>query len=320
MRDTDAVAPSAPAVAPPNEGALRRTVAGLHVSTPHTLASAAHVAAAWSLYAAAGVAALHTTSVAPRLLLWFVMGWVLVGNGAMVHETLHGHLFASRRANRVAGVVAGATVGLPFSVYRSYHLGHHQHSCTKDDPEGLPYRFPSKLHYLLVPIGGPLFAAQFVWWTLASIAGHPPVFVRSERQRRAVVVDGLLGIAFYAAMVLLGIYSFELLLALWLAPWLMAVVVLEPLVLIPEHYGADEADAASALRTTRTVRSNRLVAWVYWRNNLHTAHHVAPGAVPQDIGAMSAAHVEPLLAAEWWSSGYLAFHWQLLRRLPWRPR
>lgn len=310
---------SSPVVASRNEGELRRAVARLHVSTPHSAASAAHVAAAWTIYAVAGVVALQSSSIVVRLPLWFVMGWILVGNGAMVHETLHGHLFASRRANRAVGVVAGATVGLPFSVYRSYHLGHHQYSCTKDDPEGLPYRFGSKLYYLLVPIGGPLFAVQFVWWTLRSIAGRPPVFVRSQRQQRAVVADGLLGIAFYAAMVLLGLHSFEMLLALWLAPWLLAVVVLEPLVLIPEHYGAEEADAALALRTTRTVRSNPLVGWVYWRNNLHTAHHVAPGAVPQDIATVSATLVEPCLAPQWWASGYLAFHWQLLRRLPWRP-
>jgi fatty acid desaturase len=292
----------------------------LHVSTPRAVASAAHLAVAWSLYAALGMLALRSSSMWVRLPSWFVMAWILVGNGATVHETLHGHLFRSRRANRVAGVVAGASVGLPFSVYRSYHLGHHQYSCTADDPEGPPYRFTSKLYYLLIPIGGPLFAVQFVWWTLQSLAGRPPVFVRSDRQRRAVVVDGLLGIAFYAAMATLGMYDVGLLVSLWLAPWLMAVVLLEPFVLIPEHYGALEADAASALRTTRTVRSNPLVSWVYWCNNLHTAHHIAPGVVPQEIAAVSSELVEPCLADEWRATGYLAFHWRLLRQLPWLPR
>ncbi|MGB8859486.1 MAG: fatty acid desaturase, partial [Ilumatobacteraceae bacterium] len=226
-------------------------------------------------------------------------------------------LFTSRRANRIVGFIAGASAGVPFSVYRSYHLGHHQYSCTPDDPEGTPYRFTSKLQFLLVPAGGPIFAGQFVWWTMQSMVGRPPRFVRSDRQRRAAVLDGLLCIAFYFAMVLLGLHSFDMLLALWLAPWLVALVVLEPFVLIPEHYGANSANAESAMLTTRTVRSNPLVTWVYWHNNLHTAHHVAPGAVPQRIGAMSAKLIEPNLTAEWCSSGYLAFYWGVIKRLPW---
>ena len=274
----------------------------------------------WALYSTGAFVAVVANSLWVHGPIWFAMAWILLGNGAVVHETLHGHLFRSRRANRVVGVAAGATVGLPWSIYRSYHLGHHQYSCTADDPEGPPYKFSSKLYYLLIPIGGPLFALQFVWWTLQSIAGHPPKFVRSRRQRAAVIVDGLLGIAFYVAMVLVAVTtSFDVLLAVWLAPWLIAVVMLEPFVLIPEHYGAVETDAASALRTTRTVRSSRLVTWLYWSNNLHTAHHVAPGVVPQRISGVSAELIEPALTDEWKSTGYLSFHWRLVRQLPWRP-
>ena len=39
-------------------------------------------------------------------------------------------------------------------------------------PEGAPYLFRSRAYYLLIPVGGPLFALQFVWWTLATLAGR----------------------------------------------------------------------------------------------------------------------------------------------------
>jgi len=301
-----------------DEGALRRTIASLHVSRPHTWRSAGRLATMWAVYAGCAVAAVQVGLWPVQAVLWFVMSWVLLGNGAVGHETVHGHLFGPRWANRVVGTVAGMSIGAPWSVYRCYHLGHHQHSCTTDDPEGEPYLFTSKWNYLLVPLGGPLFAGQFGVWTLRTMVGRPPAFVRSARQRRDVVVDGLLGLAFYGAMVAVGLHSFELLLHAWLGPWLIAVVVLEPLVLIPEHYGARVADARFALRTTRTVRSSRLVTWLYWQNNLHTAHHLAPGVVPQELGKVDAEFVQPNLAAEWTSSGYLAFHWSLWRALPWR--
>lgn len=302
-----------------DENAARRAISALQVTTPHSWRSAGHLAIMWVSYVVAAVAAVRVEQPIATAALWFAMAWLLLGNGAVGHETVHGHLFGSRWVNRGVGTIAGLSIGAPWSVYRFYHLGHHQNSCTADDPEGLPYRFSSRWYYLLVPIGGPLFAVQFVWWTVVTLFGRPPAFVRSARQRRDVVIDGLLTIAFYAVMIVLAFRSFDLVLNVWLAPWLIAIVVLEPLVLIPEHYGADEADASAALLTTRTVRSSRLVAWLYWRNNLHTAHHLAPGVVHQHLDAVDAEFVAPNLADEWTSSGYLAFHWNLLRSLPWRP-
>lgn len=301
-----------------DEATLRREIADRRVTTPHSWGSAVHLALSWGAYAAAAALALVATHPAVTVAAWLCMSFVILGNGAVVHETLHGHLFRSARANRLVGNVAGAWVGLPWSGYRAYHLGHHQASCTADDPEGPPYRFTSKWYYVAMPIGGPLFALTFVWWTVRTIVGMPPPFVRSARQRRDITIDGLLSIAFYGGAVALGVHDLRLLATVWLVPWLFAIVVLEPLVLVPEHYGASMADAEFALSTTRTVRSNRLLTWIYWGNNFHTAHHVAPGVVPQHIQQISDDLVAPWLEPTWRSSGYLAFHWRLWRQLPWR--
>lgn len=315
-----AAAPVPLDVAVRDEAAARRRIAELKWSTPQGVRSAGHFLVAWSAFAAGALVTLHVHSWAVRLPVWFVMGWLLLGNGAAVHETLHGHLFAHTWVNRAVGLLAGVSVGLPWSAYRAYHLGHHQHACTADDPEGAPYRFTSRLYYLLLPIGGPLFALQFVWWTLGCAVGRAPVWVRSDKQRRMAALDGLLGLAFYGAMVWLGVTHFDVLLCVWLAPWLVTVALLEPFVLVPEHYGADEANAASALRTTRTVRSNPLVTWLYWGNNMHTAHHLHGGAVPQQIRRVTDEYVLPTIADEWVASGYLSFHWRTFRSLPTLPR
>jgi fatty acid desaturase len=303
-----------------DEAALRRAIAEQRVTSPYPWRSAGHIAVSWAAYAIAATVALTTHHWVLTILAWVSMGFVILGNGAVVHETLHGHLFRSAWANRMVGNVAGAWVGLPWSTYRAYHLGHHQASCTPDDPEGPPYRFTSRWYYAVIPVGGPLFAATFVWWTLRTIAGSPPPFVRSPRQRRDIAFDGLLGIAFYIAMIALAVHDVHLLVTVWLVPWLFAVVVLEPLVLIPEHYGASMDDAAQALLTTRTVRSNRLLTWIYWGNNFHTAHHVAPGVVPQHIRQVSDNLISPVLDDRWKATGYLAFHGGVWSRLPWRAR
>ncbi|MDO8363302.1 MAG: fatty acid desaturase [Actinomycetota bacterium] len=292
---------------------LRQQLVAERAARPRPLRSATHLLAQWGAYAALAVLTLQLDSVWWKLPIWWVMGWLLVGNGAVVHETLHGHLFPTKAANVAVGVVAGATVGIPFGVYRAYHLGHHQHSCTADDPEGPPYRFDTRWTYLLIPIGGPLFSAQLLWWAARCVVGRPPKFFTSAAQRRTAVRDGLIVAVFFAAMVVAAVADLRLVAHLWLVPWLVAVVVLEPLVLIPEHYGANPLHAASATATTRTVLSNRFVTWAYWANNFHTTHHLVAGLVPQSIPRLSRQHVAGELPPRWVSSGYLAFHWQLLR-------
>lgn len=299
------------------EGSLRKDIVARRVSAPMPWRSLGHLTATWSAYVALAWFTVGHTGVT-RLVAWAAMGFLLLGNGAVVHETLHGHLFPVAWANRLIGTIAGTSVGLPWSTYRAYHLAHHQSACTEDDPEGLPYLLPTRWTYALIPIGGPMFAGQFVWWTVRTLVGSPPAFVRSQRQRRDVAIDGLIGIAFYAMAIAVGIADLSLLVSVWLVPWLFAVVVLEPMVLIPEHYGASTDLAAFTLRTTRTVQSNRLLTWIYWSNNFHSAHHIAPGVVPQHLRAVSDEVISPRLTSEWKSSGYLAFHSGLFRTLPWR--
>lgn len=274
--------------------------------------SAGHLVAEWGLYVALAVVA-HHSAWWLAVPCWVVMAWCLLGNGAVVHETTHRHLFRSRAVNRVVGVVAGATVLFPWGVYRPYHLGHHKYSVTADDPEGAVYRFTSRWVYLALPFGGVLFLGQMVWWGLRCLVGRPPSFVRGSRQRWEAGIDALVVLVALAGVVTLGWWRFDLLVDVWLVPWVITMTVLFPLVLIPEHYGAQADDAADALRSTRTIVSNRFVTWAYWCNNLHAAHHAAAAVVPQHLARLTRDAVVPAQSEQWVSSGYLRFHLDLIR-------
>jgi len=279
-------------------------------TVPAGARSAGHVALAWSLYVGLAVAVHRVDHLAVSLVGWFLMGWLLLGNGAMAHEAAHGHLFRRRWCNATVGMLAGLSIGAPFGVYRAYHLGHHRHPVTADDPEGAPYLFTSRWLYLAMPLGGAMFAVQLHWWGLRAALGRQPTFI-GPRHRVPAVRDTLLGIAMFTTVVWLATHRLDMVADVWLMPWLFAVAVLEPFVLVPEHYGAAAHDAASPSATTRTIVSNRVVTWVYWANNFHTTHHLAAGLTPQRIPALSHAVVEPSLATQWIDRGYLRFHWQL---------
>jgi fatty acid desaturase len=286
---------------------IRSLIAQQKLTTPMSWRSAGHLAVVVALYA---VLAVVTVRIGGWWLpvCWFVMAWLLVGSGATIHETTHNHLFRSHRLNRVVGAAFGVSVAIPWGVYRAYHRAHHRYAITDRDPEGEPYHLTSRWQYLLVPGGSIVFFGQILWFGLRTLAGRPPAFVGDAKSARMARVDTVVMLVALGVVAVASTGWFDVVLAVWLGPWLIAAMVLIPFVLLPEHYGADTDDAASALATTTTIQSNRLVRWVYWSNNLHTGHHLASAVVPQRMQHITDEAIVPHLAPRWHSTGYLRWH------------
>src|ERR1700744_3878060 len=99
------------------------------------------------LLALAGAMAVLEFGAYPRL--FPTSGWSLAVFVALValtaplhyglmHETMHGNLFANERWNRLRGRLLGITLGLPFETMRFGHLAHHSNNRHKfDRPEYL---------------------------------------------------------------------------------------------------------------------------------------------------------------------------------------
>lgn len=284
------------------------------LTTPRTWASAGHLAASAAIYVLLAVVALRTAWFV-RIPVWFAMGWLLLGNGAIVHETTHRHLFRSRLANRVTGALAGAVVLMPWGVYRPYHLSHHRYTAAIEDPEGPPLQFRSRLEYPLLALGGVAFLVRLFGHGIAAAFGHPANWLRTSAQKRAAIIDTALCFAVLAFVIRMAFTNPEALFAVWLAPWLIALVIVVPLVLVTEHYGAT-VGTVEAAENTRTVVSNGVVRWMYWNNNFHTAHHQLPTVVYQSLPELDRLTAGELLGP-WLSPGYVAFHRSVWHSLPW---
>ncbi len=303
-------------MSPTIESRTRATIAAERLASPRTAESVAHIAASWAGYAALAWVVVTVGWWPAKVAAWLTMGWLLVGNGAMVHEVLHGHVSRSPRVSRVLGVIAGGSILMPYSTYKAFHLAHHQHTASELDPEGIPPTIPSRLFYPLVFTGGLAFMVELAAYGVQTMAGRPPRWVRNPRQRHDIVVDSTIVWVVFAAIVAGLVTAPAIVASVWLVPWLIAVVVLLPLVLSPEHYGADNPPI-SVLGTTRTVRSNPLVRWAYWNMNFHTAHHLSPAVVHQNLPRVHEL-LEPEMAETWKATGYLRYHATLFRSLPWR--
>lgn len=209
----------------------------------------------------------------------------------LLHESIHGNLFADQSTNRRAGRLLGALLFLSWDVMRFGHLLHHSSNRHEfDRPEAVPpggSRISAAGPYFLKLLGGHALIsaisaivlampARVVAWLIERLGSDDELtairatairaLTNRERQGR-VRVDLLANIALMA----LACYF-------WRAHWpvLAASVGVRFLVLSlldnAPHYG-------TAIDSGTRARNTSLPLWASWfviEHNFHGIHHQAP--------------------------------------------
>jgi fatty acid desaturase len=294
---------------------VRKLVAERHLGSTSGRTSVAHLVLAWGSAVAAAVIGTAVNETAVWVVGWLVIAWVLVGNAAIGHEAVHGHLFASRKWNKVIGTMAVLTILGSYATYRCYHLEHHARTGRDGDPERTPLNFSTRSLYVAIMVfGGLLVLFENTAYTVMTIVGRPPAWVRTPRQRRAIKLNALFLLTVVGAIVVGMVLDPWVTINVWLVPYVLGVFVMLPLLLVPEHYGA--TGSGDILDNTRSLRSNAFVRWAYWNNNFHAAHHLVP-AVPYDkIEQVDQILEESGVVEEKWRlHSYTQFHWGTLSQL-----
>jgi fatty acid desaturase len=209
----------------------------------------------------------------------------------LMHETMHGNLFANERWNRVAGRLLGITLGLPFETMRFGHLAHHSNNRHKfDRPEylapGQSYIAVAPGFYFKTMIGNALIYAVLpllIFVPMPVLEGYAARAnanddagqVRSAAlrsfsnpARRSALRIDLAGIVLFAAA---AIYLWG---ALW---WVFAACVLarwSVLSLLDNapHYAMPLTSGLEARNTSMPVAFR----WMILNQNFHGEHHQTP--------------------------------------------
>lgn len=217
----------------------------------------------------------------PNVVTWIVavvvIGGRQLGLAILMHDASHRALFANPRVNdRVGRYLCGAPVGAEMRVYRPYHLEHHRHTQTLQDPDlELSAPFPisraslsRKVRRDLLGVTG--FQRRRAQFRLAT--GDAPWPARLQRLWRAerpfLVSNG----ALWLALALAG--HGWLYVLLWLVPLLTWYQLASRVRNIAEHAVVGPAD--DPLRNTRTTHANWLerVLWAPYWVNYHLEHHL----------------------------------------------
>ena len=184
----------------------------------------------------------------------------------LVHDGMHGLLFASRRANWAASVLLGSTFLMSFSAYRVLHTRHHMFLGDPRDPDDYNNYTGRRslvwsLHFLRLSVGSLLYLVAIPILAIKHGTGE---------ERRRILVE----YAFLAA-----VYS----IALRFAPvpylalgWFIPLLIVGTLTAIRGFTQHGITDASDPYTASRTILPNPVVGFFLLHENYHLEHHLFP--------------------------------------------
>jgi fatty acid desaturase len=220
-----------------------------------------------------------------KLMCWLVAGFFVNGLVQLAHETWHHNLFRSRRANIVAGHMLGWMVGISYEPMRHDHLMHHKYNRTARDPDaynaGRPTAATTIRFYAVALIGLPLAIPFFN--ILYPLTHMDPA--RRARHWRHLALYALAHAAVWIALWQAGWLGAAL--DLWVIPVLCASPFNGLKSIANHHANQWEGDR---WHTATTVRSNRVVTYLWSGLNYHLDHHLYPRVPGYKLPILHAAH------------------------------
>lgn len=261
-----------------------------------------------SLAAAGFWISIHARSVAsaPLLVAGILVTAVALNTfPLLLHEGMHGLLFASRRWNWIASVLLGSTFLMSFSAYRVLHLRHHRYLGDPRDPDDYHNYARSPLvvwclHFVRLVFGPLLYLGLIP--VLALKHGAP-----AERKR--ICIEYALLASIYS--VLLRTFSSRDLFVVWIVP-LLLMGALTAIRGFTQHGITDASDPYLA---SRTMLPGPLVGFFLLHENYHLEHHLFPEVPSYHLPALHAL-IWPRLPRAVSGTSYLAFLGAFLKATP----
>jgi fatty acid desaturase len=254
----------------------------------------------WGLVVTAFAIAIAWPSALGVLVAMVVLGGRQLGLGILMHDCAHRGLLPSSKANDWVGQwLCAAPVFADLDIYRRYHMTHHRHAGTEQDPDLPNYRgypvppasFARKLLRDLVALTG-LRAALALAMLYSHADPNADPFGYSYRRepgkkraqqslrqllwnlRRVLLVQSI-GFAVLWAL------GHPLAYLLWPASWLTSYMLFSRIRNAAEHAGLPGTMSTNPWLNTRSVKAGWLARLTVAPNhvNWHFEHHLAP-AVP----------------------------------------
>lgn len=206
-----------------------------------------------------------------QILFLGLAGFMVNGLIQLGHEAWHYNLFEGARKNEWFGHFLSLLFPILYEPGRHAHLLHHRYNRTEKDPDA--YNVGKRsfglflLYYSVIFLGVPLAIIQF------NIVYPLQAFTAKQRRRHWKILAVYVGIYSVGFFFIHQFHLWKPVCQLWLLPVLFSSPW-NGLKSVSDHYGNDWK--GSSFRTATTVRSNRLVTYLWNGLNYHLDHHFYP--------------------------------------------
>lgn len=194
------------------------------------------------------------------------MGVAMNSLGILIHEGLHGLLAKTAAANHFWSFLCGVPLLVSASAYRKTHSDHHFHFGRKAD-------YGTYRQHLKNPVlVWGAYLLQLVLGSVLYILLIPVLGMRGASWKTRGMI--LLELSLIAAVVawLVGTFPPSVWLTFWIAPSIV-MMALTNLRGLASHALSDPEDI---YLSSRTVRSNSIVRFLFLHENYHLEHHLFP--------------------------------------------
>lgn len=195
-----------------------------------------------------------------------VMGLAMNSLGILIHEGLHGLLAKSPAANHFWSFLCGLPLLVSASAYRKTHTDHHFEFGRKLD-------FGTYRQHLGKPaLVWTAYLLQLLFGSVLYILFIPVLGLRGASWKVRVMI--LVELALIAAWVTWLVTSFPP--RTWLTYWIAPSLVMMLLTNIRGLASHALGDLEDIYLSSRTVRSNPVVRFLFLHENYHLEHHLFP--------------------------------------------
>jgi fatty acid desaturase len=207
-----------------------------------------------------------------------IMGVALNSCGIFIHDGLHGLLAKNPRNNHALSFLVGLPILMSPTAYEITHQNHHYALGRKLDygtyrQHARSPAFVWAAYLLQLLFGSILYVLMIPFLAFRSAAPH---------EKRTILLEYLLLFALYSLAI--TNIPIEMLVRFWVLP-LVVMMALTNVRGLASHALGDVEDI---YLSSRTVRSSRLVAFLFLHENYHLEHHIFPRVPSYNLAA---AHV-----------------------------
>jgi fatty acid desaturase len=213
------------------------------------------------------------------ILTFFVYGELFGMCNSRVHESLHGTPFKTGWMNEIVYYISSAMeIRCPLTT-RWSHFIHHSYTLLTDMDLEILAKRPVKMGRILLDF---FYLYSLVFSLVPTLVMHSLGI--PTKAARHVVPPNEMGKVFWSSRFTVFVHLAVIALAIVLHSWLPILLFSLPrlyggsliwLLILAQHAGLAE-DVLDHRLSTRTIRLNPILSWLYMHMEYHTEHHVYP--------------------------------------------